>query len=66
MLHEHAVTYQGRLTMADLDYIVRKSNKLGCAGRHVIRVSQEIDPEGTHVFFEVTGLSESRRIESKI
>lgn len=66
MLHEHAVTYQDRLSMADLDYIVKKANKLGKSGRDVVRVHEESDPEGTHVYFDVTGLNEQRRISEEV
>ena len=64
MLHEHAITYQDRLTIADLDYLVRKANRLGLSGRDISRVYEETDKEGTHVYFSVTGLShEQRRID---
>jgi len=66
MLHEHAVTYQDRLNMADLDYIVKKANKLGKNGRDILRVHEESDLEGTHVYFDVTGLNEQRRIVEEI
>ncbi len=55
MLHEHAITYKDRLTVADLDYITRKANKLGRNGREVIRVHEERDNEGIHVYFDVIG-----------
>ena len=67
MLHEHAVTYNGRLSLADLDYIVKKANKLGRSGREVIRVHEESDDEGTHVYFDVTGMKcEQRRHETEV
>jgi hypothetical protein len=56
MLHEHAKTYQDRLSVADLDYIVKKANKLGKSGREVVSVFQEEDAEGFHVYFDVTGM----------
>jgi hypothetical protein len=61
MLHEHAITYQDQLSVADLDYIIRKSNKLGRIGREVVRVHEETDAEGTHVYFDVTGRSHDAR-----
>lgn len=66
MLHEHAVTYKEKLNMSELDYIVKKANKLGRNGREVIRVHEETDADGTHVYFDVTGLNEQRRIEETI
>ncbi len=61
MLHEHAVTYKDRLSIADLDYIVKKANKLGKSGREILRVHEETDSDGTHVYFDVTGMHEQRR-----
>lgn len=61
MLNEHAITYQDRLSMADLDYITKKANKLGRSGRDIVRVYEEKDAEGTHVYFYVTGLSSEQR-----
>lgn len=56
MLHEHAVTYRDRLSVADLDYITKKANKLGRLGKEVVRVHEETDNEGTHVYFDVLGM----------
>lgn len=56
MLTEHAVSYSEKLTMKELDYLIKKANRLGKNGRDVTRVYQEEDGEGHHVYFEVTGL----------
>lgn len=56
MLHEHAITYQDKLTIKELDYIVKKANKLGRIDREVVRVHEESDSEGVHVYFDVTGM----------
>ena len=61
MLHEHAITYKDRLSMADLDYITKKANRLGRFGRELIRVHEETDSEGTHIYFDVTGLADDQR-----
>lgn len=61
MLHEHALTYNENLSVADLDYLAKKANKLGRAGREVLRVHEEKDADGTHVYFDVTGLNYERR-----
>ncbi len=67
MLHEHAVTYKDRLEIADLDYIIKKANKLGRIGREVVRVHEESDEEGVHVYFDVTGMKyEQRRNEGEV
>lgn len=66
MLHEHAITYKDQLTMADLDYLVKKANKLGMKERLIVRVHEEADSEGKHIYFDVTGMNniEQRRIET--
>lgn len=56
MLHEHAITYQDRLNVADLDYLAKKANKLGRSGKEVVRVHEERDMEGTHVYFDVVAI----------
>ena len=62
MVHEHAKTYQDQLSVADLDYIIKKANRLGKSGREIVRVHEEIDAEGTHVYFDVMGnMNEQRR-----
>jgi len=67
MLHEHAITYKDRLSVADLDYITKKANKLGRNGREIIRVHEETDSEGTHIYFDVMGLpGEQRRNEREV
>lgn len=67
MLYEHAITYQDRLSIADLDYLVKKANKLGKSARDIVRVHEETDLEGTHVYFDVMGLSnEQRRTEREV
>ena len=67
MLHEHALTYKDRLSVADLDYMVKKANRLGKSGRDVLRVHEESDSEGIHVYFDVTGMKcEQRRDEGEV
>ena len=67
MRHEHAITYKDRLSLADLDYIIKKSNKIGRGGREIVRVHEESDNEGIHVYFDVEGnKNEQRRNESQV
>lgn len=54
MLYEHAITYRDQLSVADLDYMTKKANRLGRCGREVLRVHEKTDVEGTHVYFDVT------------
>lgn len=41
--------------MKDLEYLVKKANRLGKCGRDIVHVYQQEDAEGFHVYFEVTG-----------
>lgn len=56
MLNEHAITYNDKISMKDLEYLVKKANRLGLSGRDLVHVYQQEDSEGIHVYFEVTGL----------
>lgn len=56
MVNEHAKTIQGTASMADINYIVKKANKLGKSGRDVTRVFSQEDDEGTHIYFETEPL----------
>lgn len=57
MINEHAITVKsGDLTMDQLDYLVKKANKIGLQKRQVVRVYVEEDSEGRHIYFEAEGL----------
>ncbi len=58
MLNEHAITYQDKLSVRELDYIVKKANKIGRKGREVTRVHQDEDAEGVHIYFETEANNE--------
>lgn len=53
MQREHAITYSEPLTVAQIQYLCQKANKLGKRHKHISRVYQEEDAEGKHVYFEV-------------
>lgn len=55
-MNEHAITYRGELTPRDIDYLAKKANRLGRKGREILRVYQEEDAEGKHVYYETTGM----------
>lgn len=57
MRHEHVVTYKEKISMKNLEYLVKKSNKLGRLGKEIVGVYQQEDEEGFHLYFEVTGMS---------
>lgn len=65
MLNEHAVTYTEKLCVKDLEYIVKKANRLGRNGREIVRVYQQEDGDGTHVYFEVTGMPSEKKAEGE-
>ena len=58
MIREHAITYKDKLSADNLNYIIRKANRLGEAGRTIFNVYETEDEKGIHIFFEVQGLKE--------
>jgi len=46
MLNQHAITYKDHITISDLDYMIRKANRLGKSNREIVRIFQEEDDEG--------------------
>lgn len=60
MINEHALTVKGDITMEDLDYMVKKANRLGKSSREIVRIYAEEDKDGKHIYFEVEGLKNGR------
>jgi len=60
MIHEHAIEFRDRRSEADLDYIVRKANRLGLAGKTVVEVSTEKDEFSSHIYFYVSPPNDKR------
>ena len=56
MVNEHALTFKEFLSIDDLNYLVKKANKLGLTSRNIVRVYQEEDSEGKHLYFEVEAM----------
>jgi len=56
LINEHAITYKDSLSLEDLNYIIKKANRLGLSNRQLMRVYQEEDAEGKHIYFEVENL----------
>lgn len=52
MITEHAITSKQALTLADIEYLVKKANRIGMNGRKVVGVTMSEDEEGAHYFFE--------------
>lgn len=59
MIKEHATTVKEQITMEDLEYMVKKANRLGLKDREVFRVFMEEDGDGKHIYFECSGLDRS-------
>ena len=56
MINEHAITYKDILSVDQINYMAKKANRLGLSKRQLVRVYQQEDEEGTHVYFEVDNL----------
>lgn len=58
MINEHALTIKGEITSEELDYMIKKANRLGLNGRKIARVYSQEDNEGKHIYFEAEGLKQ--------
>ena len=61
MINEHAITVKKNLSLEDLNYIIRKANRLGQLDRVLIRVYMQEDDEGKHYYFECEGPKQETR-----
>ena len=52
MIQEHAKTVTREVTIADIEYMVKKAHRIGLSGRNLVRVYMEEDGEGKHFYFE--------------
>lgn len=59
MITEHAVTYKDNLNLEQLEYIIKKANRLGANSKTVTRVFKDEDAEGIHIYFDVVGYADS-------
>lgn len=55
MINEHAMTVKETITMEELNYMIKKANRLGKMNREITRVYAQEDDEGKHIYFEVEG-----------
>lgn len=55
MIQEHAITYEKDINLSHIDYLCNKANKLGLEGRKILRVHEQADLEGKHIYFDVEG-----------
>lgn len=63
MINEHALTVKNEITAADLEYLVKKANKIGKQGREIVRVYSQEDGEGKHIYFECDALRERHHVD---
>ncbi len=58
MVKEHAVTVKGKLGHEQLNYIIKKANRLGWSHRTIDRVTTTKDEDGRHIYFEIEAVNE--------
>jgi Holliday junction resolvase RusA-like endonuclease len=56
MIKEHVTTFKDQITIEDLEFVVKKANKIGLKRRGVYRVFMEEDGDGKHIYFECQGI----------
>lgn len=57
MINEHAICIKNSFTIEDVEYIVKKANRLGMSGREISRVYAEQDEDSNHIYFNVSGMN---------
>ena len=55
MIHEHAITVKDHISIEQLNYLIKKANKLGNINRLITSVYMEEDQEGKHYYFLCEG-----------
>jgi|GEM_PF-5387696 len=63
MINEHAITIKNEISASDLEYIIKKANKLGKQGREITRVYSQEDGEGKHIYFECEAMKERHYVD---
>lgn len=61
MINEHAKTVSNEIEVGDLDYMIKRANRLGKNGRTVVGVFMQEDREGKHYYFECDAPKNERR-----
>lgn len=64
LINEHALTVKKEISVADLDYMIKKAHRIGKQGRNLFRVYSQEDEEGRHFYFEVGCLRE--KVQQKV
>ena len=63
MIHEHAVTINSDISEQELEYIIKKANRIGLSGREITRWFFENDSDGKHLYFECEPLKDKGLID---
>jgi len=59
LIKEHAITYKEKISLEQLEYLVKKGVKLGASGKAITRVSADEDSEGIHIYLDVVGYADN-------
>ena len=60
MIDEHALAIHNNISLDDLDYLVKKANRLGLSGREISGVREDVEDTTTHLYFQTQGLEHGR------
>lgn len=58
MIKEHALLIKEEISIQDLEYLVKKANKLGITNRVITGITEEKDFEGKHIFYTCEGFND--------
>lgn len=59
MIQEHALEVDGEITCEDLEYMIKKANRLGKSDREITHVYMLTNEMHKHIYFEVESLKNS-------
>lgn len=58
MIDEHAVAFKDKLYEHQLEYLIRKANRLGLSNRAISHMYQINEENTTHIYFKVEGMEQ--------
>ncbi len=53
MTTEHAITIKNDVTLSDLEYLIKKANRIGKLDKDILRIFIESDEDGQHVYYDI-------------
>ena len=64
MIEEHALAVHENISLEDLNYLIKKANRLGLSSREIARVYEYKEGDTRHIYFEAEGweMIQQRRI----